>query len=203
MSPACAFTDVPLDMPINGLDVTIPGGKQRSVIVVKPFSDNRKDTSRCGMKKNGFNSDTADAICKTNPGEWMSQLLADELRASEFSVSTDSPPSGTSALILEGAIMKLFVEPVIGMWSGSLETDIQVKLTAKSNSGLHAERIFFGKGIKKGVIIGTLNPYHASLKRATDEILTKMVEAVFFLMNKYPQLGKVDSAVAATDFISE
>lgn len=148
-STGCAFTDVPLDMPINGLDVPISGGNERAVVVVKPFSDDRSDTVRCGMKKNGYNMDTADAMCKTAPGEWMAELLADELRASGFNVSTERPVSRTNALILEGSIIKLFVEPVLGAWSGSLETDIQVKLTATSDSGLNAERTFFAKGKKR------------------------------------------------------
>jgi hypothetical protein len=188
-----------LDMPINGLDVPISGGNQRTVVIVKPFSDDRLDTKRCGMKKNGYNMDTADAICKTTPDEWMTQLLADELRASGFNVSTEKSISNTNALIIEGSVTKLFTEPVIGMWSGSLETDIEVKLTATSASGLFAERVFFAKGIKKGVIVATAGPFLTSLKRATDEILTNMIEAIFYLMNQYPGLGQPDLEVETNE----
>lgn len=185
----CAFTDVQLDMPISGLEQRITGGNDREVIVSVPFNDTRAHKERCGMQKNGYNMDTANAICSIPPGEWIAQLLADELRASRFKVLAPNAPHGRAALKIEGDVQKLFVEPVIGMWSGSLETDLQVKLTATTETGLRAERTFFAKGIKKGVIAATRTPFHTSLKRAADELLTEMVEAVFYLMNKYPQIG--------------
>jgi len=48
-----------------------------------------------------------------------------------------------SALHIDGALLKLFVEPVIGFWSGSLEADLSVKLRATTPTGLDAERSFF------------------------------------------------------------
>lgn len=188
-------------MPINGLYVPISGGNERVLVVIKPFSDDRPDTTRCGMQKNAYYMDTADAVCKTDPGEWMAQLLADELQASGFYVSAERPASGTNALILEGSIIRLFVEPVRGMWTERLETDIEVKLTATSDSGLYAERNFFAKGIKKGRLASTSTPYHVSLKRAADEILSKMIEAVFDLMDKYPGLGKPDLEIDKTKLL--
>lgn len=188
----CAFTDVQLDMPVSGLEQPITGGNNREVIVSIPFNDTRPHKERCGMKKNGYNMDTADAICGIAPSEWIAQLLVDELRASRFKVLPPHAPHGRAALKIEGDVQKIFVEPVIGMWSGSLETDLQVKLTATTETGLRAERTFFAKGIKKGVIAATRTPFHTSLKRAADELLTEMVEAVFYLMNKYPQIGVPD-----------
>ena len=185
----CAFTDVHLDMPISGLETPISGGNNREVIVSIPFIDARTHKERCGMKKNGYNMDTADAICDIAPSIWVAQLLADELRASHFRVLTPNDPHGKSALRINGTIQKVFLEPVIGGWSGSLETDLQVRLVATTESGLHAERNFFVKGIKKGVMASTRTPYHTSLKRAADELLTEMVESIFYLMNKYPQIG--------------
>ena len=188
----CAFTDVHLDMPISGLAEPITGGNGREIIVTIPFNDARTHRERCGMQKNGYNMDTADAICDTAPDEWIAQLLADELRASRFKVLAPNDPHGQAALRIDGDIQKIFIEPVIGMWSGSLETDLQVRLIAITENGLHAERTFFAKGIKKGVIAATRSPFHTSLKRAADELLTEMVEAIFYLMNKYPQIGISD-----------
>lgn len=202
-SAGCAFTDIPLDMPNSRLEAPISGGNNRSIIVIQPFSDNRSDTSRCGMKKNGYNMDTANAVCKTTPEEWLAQQLTDELRASGFNVVTEKPSVKTNALILRGSISKLFIEPVLGFWSGSLETDIQVKLTASSNNGLFGERTFFVKGVKKGVIISTSSPYKTSLKRAADEILTKMVEAVHALMNQYPSIGKSDLTLGKVEYLNK
>ncbi len=193
----CAFTDVPLDMPISGLEKPIGGwiggGKNREVIVVMPFHDDRTIKHRCGMQKNGYNMDTADAICKTAPEQWIAQLLADELRASGFKVLKPGEPDGQGTLKIEGSVLEVFVEPVIRAWRGiSLETDLDVKLSATTKNGLQAERTFFAKGVTEGVQFSTLTPYHTSLKRAADELLTEMVEAIFYLMNKYPEIGLPD-----------
>lgn len=98
VSNGCAFTDIPLTLPSGGLDNTIPGGNQRQVVIIMPFSDEREIRGRCGMQKNGYNMDTADAICQSNPTLWIANLLANELRASGFSVLDadaviDRPPS--------------------------------------------------------------------------------------------------------------
>ena len=150
LTSACAFTDVPLTLPTRGLDPTIPGGRGRQVIVVVPFSDARQIRQRCGMQKNGYNMDTADAICQSDPNAWFAQLLADELRASGFSVLDDEAEHRPTALRIEGSLIKIFVEPVIGFWSGSLEADLSVKLRVTTQTGLEAERTFFVKGWKGG-----------------------------------------------------
>lgn len=186
----CAFTEMHLELPTTGLEEPIRGGDDRTIIVLKPFLDNREDISRCGMKKNGYNMDTADATCNISPGDWLSQLLVDELRSSGFNTDTPASDINSNTIIIEGSIRRFFTEPVIGMWSGSLETDIEIDLIATSGSGLRAERKFFTKGVKKGVIVSTSTPYQTSLKRATEAILSNMVEAIFFLVNKYPSLGK-------------
>jgi len=186
----CAFNDVHLDMPINGLEHPISGGNDREVILGIPFSDTRKVTERCGVMKNGYNKVTADVICDTSPSLWISQLLADELRASKFRVLMPNDPHGDAALRIDGDIQKVFSEPIIGVWSSSIETDLKVKLIATANDGLHAERTFFGKGTKKGLILANRGAFHTSLIRVSEQVLAEMVEAIFYLMNKYPHLGK-------------
>ncbi len=199
----CAFTEMKLNMPMTGLETSILGGNGREISVVIPFSDARPSPKRCGMKKNGYNMDTADAICKIPPGKWLSQLLADELRASGFKVIKKAKPQNKNTLVIEGKVSKVFVEPVIGMWSGSLEADLDVNLVATTQSGLKAERHFFSKGIKKGVFAIVQTPYQTSLKRAADSLLANMVEAIFYLMNSYPQLGISDSATELTPNVEE
>ena len=189
----CAFTEMNLDMPMTGLETSITGGNSREISVLMPFSDERPSPKRCGMKKNGYNMDTADAICKIPPGQWLSQLLADELRASGFKVIKNATPQNKNTLVIDGTVSKVFVEPVIGIWSGSLEADLEVSLVATTQSGLKAERHFFSKGIKKGIMLAVQTPYQTSLKRAADSLLADMVKAIFFLMNSYPQLGTKDS----------
>ncbi len=185
----CAFTDINLDLPSSGLKTTISGGNSREIAVIAPFSDERPDPKRCGMKKNGYNMDTADALCRISPNQWISVLLADELRASGFTIIEHANLQKKNTLVIAGTVSKVFVEPVLGMWSGSLEADLEVSLVATTSSGLRAERKFFSKGIKKGVQLVTRSPYQTSLKRATDSLLEDMVEAIFYLMNSYPHLG--------------
>ena len=189
LSSGCAFTDVPLELPTHGLENTVSGGKGRQVIVVNPFKDERTIRDRCGMQKNGYNMDTANAICQSDPNTWIAKLLADELRASGFSVLDAEAVHRPSAIRIDGSLIKIFVEPVIGAWSGSLEADLSVRLSVTTATGLEAERSFFVKGWKGGVLASTAQPYHTALHRATQAMLDEMVRAILELMDRYPQLG--------------
>jgi hypothetical protein len=192
LSGACAFTDIRLTLPTKGLDDTIPGGNGRQIVVVTPFSDEREIRDRCGMQKNGYNMDTADAVCQSDPSAWIADLLADELRASGFTVIDEATEHRPGALRIDGSLLKIFVEPVIGFWSGSLESDLSVKLRATTETGLEAERTFFVKGWKGGQMLSTTRPYLTSLHRATQQLLEEIVGAVLELMDRYPQLGSRD-----------
>ena len=185
----CAFTDVNLVMPEETLPTSIPEGDGREIVVVVPFADDRQIRDRCGMQKNGFNMDTANAICTTEPAVWLVNLLANELRASGFSVVGAESSHKESALRIEGSLLKVFVEPILGMWTGSHEADLHVKLIATSDSGLQAERSFFVKGRKGGALISITPLFELALSHATRQLLLEMVEAIISLMNRYPELG--------------
>jgi hypothetical protein len=174
-------------MPVSGLPTPLRGGNGRKVAVVKPFTDQRAQPNRCGMQKNGYNVDTANAVCRTPPAEWIAQLLADELRASGFTVV--EPTAATpGTLVIDGTLLQLFVEPMAEAFSARAEADIQVRLEATSQSGLRASRTFFAKGVWRG-FAGVTTPFQDSLKKASDQILEEMVGAILELMNRYPQLG--------------
>jgi hypothetical protein len=100
------------------------------------------------------------------------------------------------ALRIEGSLQKLFVEPVIGAWTVSLEADLTVTLKASSETGLEASRKFFVKGWKPGQMASTMQPYHTALHRATQQLLEEMVRGIVELMDRYPQLGFVPHAPA-------
>lgn len=161
-------------------------------MVIIPFTDDREIRERCGMQKNGYNMDTADAICQSDPSAWIAELLADELRASGFTVLSQDRPHRPGAVRIEGSLLKVFVEPVIGFWSGTLEADLSVKLSATTETGLEAERTFFVKGWKGGVAASTMQPFHTSLNRATQALLEEMVRAIMELMDQHPELGSRD-----------
>jgi hypothetical protein len=190
----CAFTNVPLDMPISGLATPVRGGNGRKVVVVRPFADQRQQPNRCGMQKNGYNQDTADAVCRVAPTEWIAGLLADELRAAGFAVLPSAEGAPADAVTIEGALLQLFVEPIAGMFSVSCEADFQVRLDVTSKSGLRASRTFFVKGVWKG-FSGVTGPFQVALKNATDGMLEEMVTALVELLDRYPQLGAGPAAI--------
>ena len=188
MLSGCALTDVNLKPPSSGLKAPIPGGNQRQIVVTAPFTESREIKSRCGVQKGGYGNETAVATCQGEPAQWLADLLASELRASGFTVLTAETGARESALKLDGVLLKIFAEPVVGFWSTNVETDMNVRLVATSKTGLKAERTFFVKGELQS-IIWTQGIFNDSVENGTRDLLKKMVEAILDLMNQYPQLG--------------
>jgi len=190
---ACAITDMNVDLPNRYEGMQFYGGEGREVVIVVPFSDQRQIKERCGMKKNGYNMDTADVFCSAPPATRLADLLAQALQEAGFRVKTHGEPDNPSGVMVEGTLLKFFVEPVIGFAMGSLETDIQVRLTATSKNGLRAERSFFVKGTKSAMA-GTASNYQRSVDQAVKRIVQQMAAAIISLFNQYPQLGHVAPA---------
>lgn len=184
----CALVEVNVKPPEAGLEQPIPGGNQRQVIVTIPFRDGRQSTSPCGVQKGGWGNETAQAVCQGNPTQWIAEFLARELRASGFTVLPSEEGARATALKVEGVLLKIFVEPVVGFWSTTVESDLNVKLVATSKTGLQAERMFFAKGEKTSVI-WPQGIFNDSVERGSRDLLTKMVEAILELMKRYPELG--------------
>ncbi len=186
MLAGCAFTDVPITLP-TAPTTNLTGGEGRQIVIVSVFHDERPHRDKCGMQKNGYNMETAKAICSIDPATWVAQTLAKELQAAGFTVVTKAAAK-PSALQLDGSLLQFFVEPVIGFSTISLETDIQVKLIATSETGLLAERTFFVKGVESGLVARAGN-FQTSADKATQGVMRDMVAAIISLMNRYPQLG--------------
>ena len=188
MLSGCALTDVNVKPPSSGLKTPIPGGNQRQIIVMAPFQDSREIKNRCGVQKGGYGNETAVAVCQGEPAQWLADLLAIELKASGFTVLPTDAGARDSALKLDGVLLKIFAEPVVGAWSTNVETDMNVRLVATSKTGLKAERNFFVKGELQSVI-WTQGIFNDSVEHGAHELLKKMVEAIMELMSQYPQLG--------------
>ena len=184
----CALTDVKLKAPESGLEAPIPGGKQRQIVLVVPFKDERANKTRCGVQKGGYGNETASAICEGDPAEWIASFLARELTVSGFTVLRSEDGAKDNALKVEGILLQIFAEPVVGFWSTTVESDFQVKLLATSRTGLQAERTFFSKGELTN-IIWPQGIFNDSVRNGTRDLLTKMVNAILELMNRYPELG--------------
>jgi hypothetical protein len=183
----CAFSDVHVTLP-----PTVPnhlsGGDQRHVIVASPFADERANKERCGTQKNGYNAETALALCTPDPATWLANLLGVQLRAAGFQVVPPGTTPTPNTLVVSGALLKFFVEPLIGFTAITLETDVQVRLTVTSGSGLVADRTFFTKGVASGQVARAGN-FETSAANAGQQIMDEMVAAIISLANRYPQLG--------------
>jgi hypothetical protein len=184
----CALVDVNVKAPESGLERPIPGGNQRQVIVAVPFQDTRPIPSRCGVQRGGYGNETANAVCQGNPAEWLAALLAHELAASGFTVLRSEDGARATALKVEGVLLKFFVEPVVGFWSTTVESDVNVRLVATSRTGLQAERTFYVKGENTSVI-WTQGIFNDSVAEGTRALLSQMVQAILELMKRYPELG--------------
>lgn len=187
----CAFNDVVVNPP-SGISANLSGGERRVIVVYIPFADDRQNRNRCGMQKNGYNMDTASAICSSDPAIWLANLLKEELKTAGFTVKTDEANNKTSALKIRGSLLKLFVEPVIGFTTVTLETDIHIKLLATSDNGLIAERSFFVKGSQSG-LAATASNFQASVDNAVKKVIKDIVSDILTLMNRYPELGMHES----------
>jgi len=185
--PGCALVDVNIKAPDSGLKTPIPGGNQRQVIVIVPFADGRPKPDSCGIQKGGYGNETARGICQGNPATWLAEFLARELKTSGFTVLS-AEDGKESALKIEGTLLKLFVEPVVGFWTTTIESDLQVKLVATSRIGLRAQRTFFVKG-ELTSIIWPQGMFNDSLEDGVHRLLRNMVQAILELMKQYPQLG--------------
>lgn len=183
----CAFTKVPLETP-HQVHANVHGGGDRQIVLVTPLTDARTDRHRCGMQKNGYNMETADVVCQEDPTVWLARLLRAELVNAGFSVLAEDETHKTSAVRVQGSLVKLFDEVVIGFWMLGFETDIQVKLVASSETGLLAERSVFVKGTTHGQV-GRAGNFQNSLQHATEEVVKQIVEDLKALMDRYPDLG--------------
>jgi hypothetical protein len=173
---------------MQGPEPLFTGGHGRKVQVVIPFADQRTITHRCGMKKGALGGESGDILCNTKPAEWVAQRLADELRASGFTVVESDAPVADGTLRIEGALLTLFVEAIIWHYN-IIETDIQVELVATSGDGLRAERVFFVKKAIHGANVRFAKFYQESLNLAARHMASRMVEAILELLEAYPTVG--------------
>jgi len=100
----------------------------------------------------------------------------------------EEPSDPVNTIRLEGTLLKFFVEPVIGAFTIALETDIHIKVAAKTPEGFQAERSFFVKG-SSAALMSLESTFQTSVDDATRQIIRDMVEAIVALMNRYPELN--------------
>jgi hypothetical protein len=194
----CALTDVTVHPPGPGQIVAPSGiGRGREVVVMAPFADVRAVRDRCGMKKNGYNTDSADVHCAVQPSDWVTHALIDGLAASGFRVLVNQAGSTPATPRIDGQLVQFFVEPKIDPFTVTPEADIAVTLHVSSPSGLSAERVFYFKG-REPTMFGTDDTFDDAAKNATREAVSGMVAAIVQLLDRYPQLGTTAPPVAVS-----
>lgn len=186
----CALTNMTLEAP-NHAQVTraTAVGDGREIALIVPFTDARPTPARCGMKKNGWNMDTADILCSEPPNQWLGRLLADELRKAGFRVVSDPGQLGPNALQIAGTLTQFFLEPDLGGFTVGHEADIGLQLVATTSSGLTAERRFYTKG-RETSFWGREYNYQLAANAAVSDLLVRVLDAVSELVQQYPDLGR-------------
>ncbi|MES1944801.1 hypothetical protein PC39_11817 [Salinisphaera sp. PC39] len=185
----CAFGNINLDMPPQGDLPDNQGAAGQTLRLVMPFEDSRAIKARCGMKKNSYNMDTADVLCSQPPAQWVADRLQRGLEERGYTVETVRETAGGNGTVIEGDLIRLFVEPVIGFATVSIEADIQVRLEVRTGEGFRAERTFYVKGDTRSAA-ATRGTFDTAFESAADQISTNMVMAIDELVDRYPELGQ-------------
>jgi hypothetical protein len=183
----CALTDMSLRPPEVPEMSRQCAGTRPLITLVTPFDDSRPQRQRCGMKKNGYNLDTANILCDGDPELYLANLLAAELDKAGFEVQRKAPSASSGGLHLEGQLLQFFVEPKVGGFTFTPEADIHVKLSAASASGLKAERDFYVKW-EEVSLAGTESNFQTAADKATVLIVGNMAQAVQELIQRFPEL---------------
>jgi hypothetical protein len=185
-----------LDRPAHAKVTTAMSvGQGREVLLIHPFV-NRRSSDRCGMKKNGYNMDTASILCITPPEHWLAALLADELRAAGFQVTDNPTQASPHALRLDASLFQFFIEQKNSSFTVTPEADIELRVVASTLAGFEARRNFYFKG-EEVSFFATEESFRLASEDAVRQMLAIVVGAVYELVRRYPQLG-LPARVATT-----
>lgn len=178
----CAFANVNVSLPTDST-AGYSGGQGRTLII-PTFVDQRQVKDRIGMQKNNFGMDTASAVPDQSVDAWLTARLEAELRSAGFQIVSDG--ANPKASKVQGYILKLFIEPVQQWMTVDLETDLSVRIRVTRPDGVEAERQYFVKGVEQG-LASLAGSYTASLKKATDTLMKRIVADVINLLNRLPE----------------
>lgn len=220
----CAFNDYRMQLPKHVVSGRKFEGKGRTIVVVGPFADKRATPDRIGMKKDGYGIETASVLCAGTPSAWIADRLAEDLASSGFTVLTGEAAAlaSTGTLRVEGEILKLFGEPVVGFFATNVETDFHVRLVATLPSGRRAERNVFVKGrspdsvniqcimllaggllpaVVSGAVVGAPlsdEDHDIALKDASRQLVGEMAKSIVALVEREAPPGVSSGTPVAT-----
>lgn len=194
-APGCAFVDAHVERPHpRQLATHSRRGEGHTLVLLRPFTDQRSERT-CGMKKNGFNVETAQVHCTSDPAKMLATLIAAELSAVGFTVLDDPGDASPSTLVLEGVLWRLFAEPKVDAFNVTVETDILLRLVATTPSGLSAVRTFSVKGEQPGLIVVEAD-FQRSFDSAVRQMVNSVVGAVANLAETLPADGSAQQGAA-------
>jgi hypothetical protein len=177
----CAFSNVEVRLSTEATSA-YSGGQDRP-LAISSFVDQRPIKGRIGMQKNGYGMDTANAVADQSVDAWLTARLAGELRSAGFQIVSDG--AAPNATKINGQVLKLFVEPVQQWSTVDVETDLSVRIQVTRPDGFQAERQYFVKAVDQGMA-SLSGAYTASVSKATEVLMKRIVVDVINLMNKFP-----------------
>ena len=151
---------------------------------MSPFAP-RRPQSRCGMKKNGYNWETASVFCPAAPESTVPDVLARELAVAGFTVLRNASDAGPNTIVLRGAVDQLFVEAKVNFCWVTFETDIGVSLTAETGTGLSASRHFYVKG-EEASLFASDGDIQRSFESGVRQLAVAVAGAVANLAERWP-----------------
>ena len=179
----CAFGNISLDMP-HGVGISISvSTKDRYEVVVSEIIDARQQRQRIGMKKNGYNMDTADVLAKEDVPSWMTSLLTNHLRFAGIKV-INRPSAGAQPIIVGSNLEVLFIEPVMGWFTVSTEADIGLTVNVQTPQGLTASRRYYVKGVNEEMVGDLEANYLNALNKASTELMERLVSDLIDLFRR-------------------
>ena len=179
----CAYSDITVPMPPVAGTSLYSGGADRPV-VVPAFVDKRPDQRRIGMRTSSRKEYIGNVLPAMNVNEWLGARLGHELKSAGFQLVAEGDNAKASRI--QGFTRKLFIEPVVGWFSGDVETDLSILIHVSRPDGLEAERRYFVKG-HASTFIATEYSYVSSLRQARDTLMKRVVADIINLLNRFQE----------------
>ena len=185
LTTACAVVDQTVKLPEGRVSDQGVGKRSAGVVIVSPVTDQREIRDHIGVKKTAFGIPTAKIYPDRNVAVWLRERLKAELRTAGFDIARKGEPASAT---VELALLRFFVEPVLGWDTETFETDLAVRVTVTPPSGSRAEREYRTRGVAEGQTPSEKN-YTPSLEQATAELMKQLVPDILNLAGRSSEAG--------------
>lgn len=171
----CVFVSATLSRPL-AVDWEMPPSTWGRVTLLDVRDERGRE--RCGMKKNGYNLETAQVHCAEPPTLWLRDELARGLRAQGLELN--GTPGSLPAV--QATLRHFFAEPDLSDGIHfSPETDVELYVRVFLENGAVAERNFYVKGVQDA-FVATDDDFQRSADAATEKLARRVSSAVAELL---------------------